>query len=128
MTITEVSKMFNLSQDTLRYYERIGLIPHVNRNKSGIRDYSEEDCNWILFIKCMRSAGIPIEALIEYVALFQKGNSTVKARKNILIEQRNVLAHKIEEMKATLEKLDNKIDGYEDRVLVNEKNLKRTDL
>jgi len=46
MTINEVSKKFDLSQDTLRYYERIGLIPSVNRNKGGIRDYTEEDCRW----------------------------------------------------------------------------------
>jgi DNA-binding transcriptional MerR regulator len=44
MTITEVSEKFDISQDTLRYYERIGLIPRVNRYKSGIRDYTEEDC------------------------------------------------------------------------------------
>ena len=72
MTITEVSKKYDLSQDTLRYYERIGLIPTVNRNKSGIRDYTDEDCKWVEFIKCMRGAGLPIEVLIEYVALFQE--------------------------------------------------------
>ncbi|MBP1309369.1 DNA-binding transcriptional MerR regulator [Paenibacillus sp. 1182] len=54
MLIAEVSKKFELSQDTLRYYERIGLIPRVNRNKSGIRDYTEEDCRWVEYIKCMR--------------------------------------------------------------------------
>ena len=85
MTITEVSKKYDLSQDTLRYYERIGLIPAVNRNKSGIRDYTDEDCKWVEFIKCMRGAGLPIEVLIEYVALFQEGESTIQARKEILI-------------------------------------------
>ena len=89
MTITEVSKKFDLSADTLRYYERIGLIPPVPRNKSGIRDYGEESCNWISLMKCMRKAGVQIEALIEYVALFQKGESTAPARKMLLVEQRN---------------------------------------
>ena len=83
MTITEVSKKYDLSQDTLRYYERIGLLPAVNRNKSGIRDYTDEDCKWVEFIKCMRGAGLPIEVLIEYVALFQEGESTIQARKEI---------------------------------------------
>ncbi|GGG08020.1 hypothetical protein GCM10010916_26120 [Paenibacillus abyssi] len=74
MTISEVSTKFDLSQDTLRYYERIGLIPPVNRNKNGIREYTEEDCKWVDFIKCMRqSAGLPVEVLIEYVGLFQQG-------------------------------------------------------
>ena len=75
----------------LCYYERIGLIPAVNRNKSGIRDYTDEDCKWVEFIKCMRGAGLPIEVLIEYVALFQEGESTIQARKEILIEQEKSL-------------------------------------
>lgn len=127
MTIAEVSKRFNLSADTLRYYERIGLIPSVNRNASGIRNYTEEDCNWIQFIKCMRSAGLSIEVLVEYVSMFQQGTSTIKARKELLIEQRSQLAEKIKEMQQTLERLDKKIDGYEERVLVKEEQLKRTD-
>ncbi len=123
MTIAEASRRFDLTANTLRYYERIGLIPHVNRNKSGIRDYTEEDLGWIEFIKCMRSAGISIEALIEYVAMFKQGASTVKARKALLVEQRRQLAERIENMQATLERLDMKIDGYEERVLVKEAEL-----
>lgn len=93
MTIAEVSKKYELTADTLRYYERIGLLPPVGRNKSGIRDYTEEDCNWVGFIKCMRNAGISIETLIEYVSLFQKGEGTIPARKNLLIEQRAHASH-----------------------------------
>ena len=73
MIIAEVSEQYNISTDTLRYYERVGLIPPVNRNGSGIRDYNELDLRRVDFIKCMRSAGLPIEVLIEYVALVQKG-------------------------------------------------------
>ena len=125
MTIKEVSERFNLSQDTLRYYERIGLIPPINRNKSGIRDYTEEDCGWIEFIKCMRNAGLPIEVLIEYVNLFQKGDDTIEARKEILIEQRKQLEEKMNEMKKTIERLDNKILRYEDKILEKEKTLQK---
>lgn len=120
MTIAEVSKKFGLSQDTLRYYERIGLIPYVHRRQSGIRDYSEEDCRWIEFIKCMRSAGLPIEVLIEYVALFQQGEGTVEARKELLIGQRKLLTEKLEEMKKTLERLDYKIGGYGQSIIEKE--------
>ena len=81
MTIAEVSRQFDITPDTLRYYERIGLIPPVPRTKSGIRDYDQTSCSWIEFIKCMRAAGLQIEALIEYVALFQQGDSTIGARK-----------------------------------------------
>lgn len=124
MTITEVSKKYDLSADTLRYYERIGLIPPVNRNKSGIRDFTEEDCKWVEFIKCMRGAGLSIEVLTEYVQLFQQGNSTIKARKQLLVEQRSQLIGRIEEMKETLNRLDAKIDGYEEKFIAKEEDLK----
>ncbi|MGE5474674.1 MAG: MerR family transcriptional regulator [Ignavibacteriales bacterium] len=127
MTIAEVSKKYNLSQDTLRYYERIGLIPTVNRKKGGMRDYTEEDCRWVEFIKCMRNAGLPIEVLIEYVALFKQGDETIDARKRLLIEQRKLLIEKMEEMKKTIERLDYKIERYERGVVVKEKELKRLD-
>lgn len=123
MTIAEVSKQYNISADTLRYYERIGLIPPVNRNKSGIRDYTDEDCKWVDFIKCMRSAGLPIEVLIEYVTLFRQGNSTIEARKEILIEQRGILEEKINFMTATLERLNYKIDNYDTIILSAENRL-----
>ncbi|BBB92498.1 MAG TPA: MerR family transcriptional regulator [Methylomusa anaerophila] len=110
MTISEVSQKFDISQDTLRYYERVGLIPRVNRNKSGNRDYTEEDCNWVEFIKCMRDAGLTVEVLIKYVALFQKGEETVEERKKLLIEQRQLLQKRTEEMLDTLKRLDYKIE------------------
>lgn len=124
MTIAEVSKKYDLTADTLRYYERIGLLPHVTRSSSGNRDYSEEDCRWVQFIKCMRSAGLSIELLIEYVNLFQQGNGTITARKELLLEQRKQIANKIEELMNTLKYLDTKIEGYEERMLKYEENLK----
>ena len=120
-SITEVSKRFGLSADTLRYYERIGLIPAVHRTAGGIRDYTEEDCNWVEFIKCMRGAGIQVEALIDYVALFQQGEATTAARKQILLEQRQLLAERLREMQATLERLDSKIEHYEEVMVPCEK-------
>lgn len=81
MNIAQVAKQFGLTAATLRYYERVGLIPPVKRKDSGIRDYDEEDIKWIEFIKCMRNAGLSIEALIEYTTLFTEGDRTVEARK-----------------------------------------------
>lgn len=127
MTIAEVSKKYGLTADTLRYYERIGLLPTVNRNSSGNRDYTQEDCRWVQFIKCMRSAGLSIETLIEYVSLFQQGNATTETRKELLLEQRKQIFEKIEELQGTLEYLDKKIDGYEDRMLKFEEDLKKFD-
>lgn len=112
-TISEVSKKYNISQDTLRYYEKIGLIPPVPRTKSGIRDYDETSCGWIELMKCMRSAGVQIEALIEYVKLFQEGEHTAIARKGILVEQRNILTDKIKKMQESLDRLNYKINRYD---------------
>lgn len=123
MLIAEVSKKFELSQDTLRYYERIGLIPRVNRNKSGIRDYTEEDCRWVEYIKCMRGVGLPIEILIEYVRLFQQGDETMNARKELLIEQRKQLITKMKDMENVLERMDYKITSYEQTIGEKEKHL-----
>jgi DNA-binding transcriptional MerR regulator len=125
MLIAEVSEKFDLSQDTLRYYERIGLIPRVNRTKSGIRDYMEEDCRWVEFIKCMRGVGLPVEILIEYVGLFQQGDATKEARKELLIEQRKQLIIRKEEMIKVLERLDYKIARYEQTIAEKEKTLNR---
>ncbi|AEE97911.1 MerR family transcriptional regulator [Mahella australiensis] len=125
MKIAEVSERCGLSPDTLRYYERIGLIPAVNRDSRGIRDYTEEDCRWIEFIKCMRNAGLPIEVLIEYVDLFQQGDETAEARKNLLIKERDKLAKKINEMEQTLALLNYKIERYEQKMVPIENELKK---
>jgi MerR family transcriptional regulator, aldehyde-responsive regulator len=114
MKIAEVSEQHGISADTLRYYERIGLIPTVNRTESGIRDYTEADINRVEFIKCMRSAGLPIEVLIEYISLVQQGDRTIEARKEILVEQRELLVIRIKEMQQTLDVLNYKINMYED--------------
>ena len=124
MTITEVSKFYDITPDTLRYYERIGLIPKIHRKKNGIRDYTQEDCNWVEFIKCMRNAGLPIETLIDYVTMFQQGDSTIDARKELLIEQRKVLEKKIKDMNETLGRLNHKIELYEKGLMINEKELR----
>jgi len=123
MKIAEVSERHGLSLDTLRYYERIGLIPPVNRSESGIRDYQEIDERRVEFIKCMRSAGLPIEVLIEYVGLVQLGDQTIEARKEILKEQRVLLAARMQEMQKTLDLLDHKIEVYETAVLTKEKKI-----
>lgn len=120
MKIAEVSEKYSLSVDTLRYYERVGLIPPVNRSESGIRDYNELDLRRVDFIKCMRSAGLPVEVLIEYVGLVQQGDGTIDARKEILKHQREQLATRMEEMQKTLDLLDHKIDVYEKALLKRE--------
>lgn len=112
MTIKEVSQKYNISQDTLRYYERVGMIPKVTRTASGIRDYQESDLSWVELVICMRSAGLPVEALIEYVELYQQGDQTFSARLELLQEQRRNLEEQQKQLQAAISKLDYKISRY----------------
>lgn len=112
MTIAEVSKKYDLTPDTLRYYERIGLLANIPRNKNGIRNYDEKSCKRIEFVKCMRNAGVEIEFLIEYISLLGQGKDTVEARKKLLEEQREKLVEKQKHITETLERLDYKIKLY----------------
>lgn len=125
MTIAEVSRRTGLTADTLRYYERIGIIPPVPRTASGVRDYDEASCAWAELMKCMRSAGVQIEALIEYSSLYQQGEETVAARKELLIEQRRQLMERMEEMQRSLDRLNVKIENYEQCVLTKERESRR---
>ena len=113
MTIKEVSEKYDISQDTLRYYERVGMIPPVNRTASGIRDYQEEDIRWVKLAKCMRSAGLPVETIIEYVKLTQDGDATIATRLQLLTDQRELLLEQKTKIDQTLEHLNYKISRYE---------------
>lgn len=123
MNIGEVSRKYGISPDTLRYYEKIGIIPPVPR-KGGIRDYDEASLGWVELMICMRSAGIQIEALIEYVQLYQQGEATLEKRRDLLVRQRSQLEKKIAQMQASLEKLNFKIEHYDQNILNPERGLK----
>ena len=114
MTIKEVSEHFGISQDTLRYYERVKMIPKVTRTSGGIRDYQEEDLKWVELALCMRSAGLPIEVMIEYLDLYQKGDETIPARLNLLSNQMEVLQEQKKQLEATMNRLAYKISKYEE--------------
>lgn len=113
MTIKEVSEKYGLSQDTLRYYEKIGVIPPVTRTSGGIRNYTEQDIGWVENAVCMRSAGLPVEVIAEYCRLFSMGDSTIGARLELLTEQRKKLIEQKEQLEAEISRLDYKIGRYE---------------
>lgn len=124
MKIAEVSKRYDISADTLRYYERVGLLRHVPRTESGIREYDETSCRTVEFLKCMRSAGVSIEALIEYMDLFDEGEGTAPARKALLEEQRELIKARIADLQAGLDRLDYKIANYETVILKAEESMR----
>lgn len=112
MTIKEVCEKFDISQDTLRYYERVGVIPEVSRTPSGKRDYQQSDLSWIENAICMRSAGMPIESIIEYVRLFQLGDGTIPARLDLLEDELNQLVKQKEILENTIQRLRYKVSRY----------------
>lgn len=113
MNISEAARINGVTPATLRYYEREGLIPPVTRKNGGVRDYQQDDLGWIEFVKCMRSAGLSVESLIEYTSLFRDGTDTAEERKNILIRERDLLLLKYKEIGETIERLNGKIKSYE---------------
>ena len=113
MTIKEVCEKFDITPDTLRYYERVGVIPEVHRTKGGIRDFTDEDVVWVENAICMRSAGVPVEMLIEYVRLYQEGDGTFQARRDVLEEARQEVQKNIEKYQSTLDRLNFKISRYD---------------
>ena len=116
MTIREVCKKYNITADTLRYYEKVGVIPSVKRSKGGIREYDGEAAGWVENAICMRNAGVSVEMLIEYVRLFQEGDGTLQARKELLEAARAGVEARIEKYRDTLKRLDYKISRYEEAV------------
>lgn len=124
MTISQVSRRCNISPDTLRYYEKAGLLSDVNRTEGGIRDYTEQDCAQIEFVKCMRSAGLSIEVLKKYFELFKRGKRTLKARRDLLAAERKALQERFVELQNTLERLDYKISVYDKALKSKTKELK----
>ena len=116
MTIKEVCEKYGITADTLRYYERVGVIPTVGRTKGGKRDYSEQDIAWVENAICMRNAGLPVEMLIEYVRLFQEGDGTFQARRDLLAEAREEILGHLSKYQATLDKLNYKISRYDEAI------------
>ena len=114
LTIKEVSEKYDIPSETLRYYERVGVIPPVTRTAGGLRDYSDTDIQWVENAKCMRAAGLPIEVIIEYLRLFREGDSTIKARLDLLSEQREILLKQYKQLEETINRLNYKISKYQE--------------
>ena len=126
MTITEVSEMYGVSPHTLRYYEKVGLIPPGPR-LNGIRDYGEMDCRFVNFVTKMRGIQMPIETLIRYMQLCRQGDESVEERKQIMMTYRDVLSAEIADKKLLLKKINSKIATYEQRLLEVERGIYHQD-
>ena len=110
MTIREIAAKTNMSTDTLRYYERIGLLPPVPRNAAGIRNYDEYFVN---FIKKLKASGMSLEHIIDYIRLAEMGDATIQERKKLLAEARETLLDKINSLQLVAELADYQLRNYE---------------
>ena len=113
MTIREIAAKTNMSTDTLRYYERIGLLPPVPRNAAGIRNYDEYFVNFINFIKKLKASGMSLEHIIDYIRLAEMGDATIQERKKLLAEARETLLDKINSLQLVAKLADYQLRNYE---------------
>ena len=127
ITIKEVSGRYGITQDALRYYEKSGMIPPVTRTAGGVRNYQDEDLAWVELSLCMRSAGLSVEAISEYVRLSRLGDSTIKDRLALLQNQREILLEQQRQIAGTLDRLNYKISRYEDALKTGTLNWQRKD-
>ncbi|MGX7182584.1 MerR family transcriptional regulator [Enterococcus pallens] len=116
MNISEVAAKYDMTAATIRYYEKQGLMPPVTRNAAGVRDFQEEDLNWVEFIKCMKDFGLSIDSLSRYSELYQIGDSTLIERKEILTKEYQKLLKKQEQINRTVAKLEWKLDFYDEKI------------
>lgn len=117
MTISEIAEKTRISADTLRYYERIGLIPPVPRTAAGIRVYDDQFLHWIAFVQKLKAGGMSLEAIIDYIRLAREGSQTCHARKNLLLETRTLLSEKITTLQTIVHLADQQLANYEQLLL-----------
>lgn len=125
MNIKEASQLTGTTADTIRYYEKTGLIPAIGRTAGGIRDFDDKDIRSIKFAITMRKAGLPVDTLKQYISLLQQGDASITERKAILNEQVEALRQNIAELTETLNYLEYKVEHYEDHLRPFESNLRQ---
>lgn len=115
-SIGEVSKLTGLSVPTLRYYDKEGLIPNINRNENGLRDFTEQDLGTIHIVTCIKGAGASIREIKEYMDLCQLGDSTLELRKQFFIEKKRDVEEQMKELNEIMNTVEMKIKYYEDAI------------
>ncbi|TQR34596.1 MerR family transcriptional regulator [Campylobacter sp. MIT 99-7217] len=112
-TIIEVERKTGVASRTIRFWLDKGLFPYVEKDENGIRYFSENDLQWVLWVDCYRQIGMSIEQIKAYIALCAMGEKTAAARREIILEQKQKVLKDMENLKNVLEKLDFKLDYYD---------------
>lgn len=119
-TIKQVSQKTSLSVYTLRYYDKEGLLPFVERSETGIRQFTDADLEWLSTICCLKDTGMPLKKIKEYIDLFLEGTSTLETRRQIFIDHRVKLLQKIEALEKNLELVEHRIQFYDEACAIYE--------
>lgn len=114
MNIKSASDLLGISADTIRYYERVGLVPPITRTATGIRDFQDQDIEALEFIKYFRSAGVSVDSLVDYMSLYQKGDETREERLGILEKEKQKLEERLSQLQTALNRLNLKIKLYKE--------------
>ncbi|HBE80937.1 MAG TPA: MerR family transcriptional regulator [Firmicutes bacterium] len=115
-SIQEAAKKVSLKTYTLRYYEKAGILPPVERDTNGNRLFFDNDIEWINLIRCLRNTGMPISIIKDYVDLFLKGDETISSRRQIMFGQQQSIERKIAELQGYLEVIQSKVKHYDDLI------------
>ena len=101
--IGDISKMYGISQDTLRYYDKAGLLPFVKKNQAGRRIFTEDDLGYIEVIDCLKRSGIPVKEIAKFMDWCVEGDKTLPQRYAFMVEQEAALERKIQDLQAQLD-------------------------
>ncbi len=112
-SMQEIREATGLTQDTLRFYEKDGILADIFRLPNGHRQFSFHDLDWLKFVVCLRTIGMPLKDIRLYRELTESGDDTIEERKDLLKAQKDKLTHEIEDLQTALQKIKFKIDNYE---------------
>lgn len=124
-TIAQTAEKMKLTAHTLRYYDRVGLLPFVQRTESGIRNFTDSDLDWISMICCLKGTGMSIKKIKEFIDLCIEGDETLEERRQIFIKQRENVLVQIEELQKHLDKVNHKIKFYDEACCIRETEMTR---
>lgn len=111
-TIKQAAEKMNLTAYTLRYYDKEGLLPFVERDNAGNRLFSENDIEWLGLICCLKNTGMPIKHIRRFIQNALEGDHTIENRVEMLLEHRNSVLRQMEDLSKNLEKINYKIKYY----------------
>lgn len=117
-TIHQAAEKFDLTAHTIRYYDKEGLLPFVERSKAGNREFTDSDLDWLALICCLKNTGMQIKQIKQYIEWCMQGDETLEIRKRMFIDHRNEVLKQIDELKKNLKTIDYKIEFYDTACMV----------